>query len=120
MAWFAAFQTEAGAQAGRCQPVVRYRIANGDVGGELDDGEVVSLAGRNAAAAGVSRVGVPVTPPEHRRRGDGAAVTAAGTADRWQGTRIACAFTDLANPTSTRSGGRDRPVCDRKVIHFTG
>jgi ribosomal protein S18 acetylase RimI-like enzyme len=123
-AWFAAFQTEAGAHEVDAGSVVRYRIANGLMWvWELDDGEVVSLAGRNAAAAGVSRVGPVYTPPEHRRRGYGAAVTAACTADALAGdAEHVVLFTDLANPTSNSIYRRIgyRPVCDRKVIHFIG
>ncbi len=124
MAWFAAFQTEAGAQEVDAGSVVRYRIANGLMWvWELDDGEVVSLAGRNAAAAGVSRVGPVYTPPEHRRRGYGAAVTAACTADALaQDADHVVLFTDLANPTSNSIYQRIgyRAVCDRTLIHFTG
>jgi predicted GNAT family acetyltransferase len=66
------------------------------------------MAGRNATAAGVARVGPVYTPPAHRRRiaahrrhGYGAAVTAACTADALarDATHVVL-FTDLANETS--------------------
>ena len=61
----------------------------------------VAMAGHSATASGIARVGPVYTPPEHRRQGFGAAVTAAAT----QATLVAGAthvvlYTDLANPTS--------------------
>lgn len=63
----------------------------------------VSLAGRTASAAGVARVGPVYTPPEHRRRGYGAAVTAEAAARALQeGASDVVLFTDLSNPTSNK------------------
>ena len=65
------------------------------------DARPVSLAGRTAPVAGVARIGPVFTPPEHRRHGYGAAVTArAARAALEAGARHVCLYTDLANPTS--------------------
>jgi predicted GNAT family acetyltransferase len=62
------------------------------------------------------------TPSEHRRRGYGAAVTAAATRDAQDaGASEVVLFTDLANPTSNgvylRLGYH--PVEDRVMLAFT-
>src|SRR5690606_5754348 len=62
---------------------------------------VRAMARASAQLRGMSRVGLVYTPPEHRRRGYGAAITAA--VSRWaldQGARDVVLFTVLANPTS--------------------
>jgi GNAT superfamily N-acetyltransferase len=79
------------------------------------DGVPVALAAARPVVAGMSRIGPVYTPPEHRRHGYGAAVTAAAT--RWASARGAervVLFTDLANPTSNALYPRlgYRPVCD--------
>jgi len=61
----------------------------------------VAMAGRNPVLAGAARVGPVWTPPEHRRQGYGAAVTAACTdAALADGAEHVVLFTDLDNPTS--------------------
>ena len=61
----------------------------------------MSLAGHTAQVAGSVRVGPVYTPPEHRRRGYGAAVTAATTLHALaDGATQVVLFTDLANPVS--------------------
>lgn len=121
-AWFTAFQTEAGVHAADVEPDVRDRIENGLLWlWEDSAGTVVSLAGRNRAAAGVARVGPVYTPPRHRRHGYGAAVTAACTSDALhRGADHVVLFTDLANPTSNTIYQHIgyRPVRDHKVVHF--
>lgn len=65
------------------------------------DGVPVSWAGSTEPVAGVSRVGPVYTPPEHRRRGYGAAATAA--VSRWAytaGAEHVVLTADLANPTA--------------------
>jgi predicted GNAT family acetyltransferase len=53
--------------------------------------------------AGVARIGPVYTPPEHRRRGYGAAVTAAASRAACGGTAPEVVlFTDLGNPTSNK------------------
>ncbi|HEX8871075.1 MAG TPA: GNAT family N-acetyltransferase [Lentzea sp.] len=79
------------------------------------DGVPVSWAGSTSPVAGVSRVGPVYTPPEHRRRGYGAAVTAA--VSRWAygaGADHVVLTADLANPTanSVYQGIGFRPVSD--------
>ena len=78
-------------------------------------GAAVSLAASGQATPNGLRVGPVYTPPEHRRRGYGAAVTAAVTARALaRGRRFCFLFTDLANPTSNAIYQRIgyRPVCD--------
>ncbi|MFS8103444.1 GNAT family N-acetyltransferase [Lentzea alba] len=81
----------------------------------LVDGEPVSWAGSTTPVGGVSRVGPVYTPPEHRRHGYGAAVTAA--VSRWAyeaGAEHVVLTADLANPTSNSvyQGIGFRPVSD--------
>ena len=66
-----------------------------------DRGRPVSLAGHSSPAAGVARVGPVYTPPEHRRHGYGAAITASVTEAALRGgAQHVVLYTDLANPTS--------------------
>jgi RimJ/RimL family protein N-acetyltransferase len=88
---------------------------------EDEGGAVVSLAARTAPAVGVGRVAPVYTPPEQRRRGYGAAITAAVTADALdRGADHVVLFTDLANPTSNAIYQRIgfAPVSDRRVVRF--
>ncbi len=79
----------------------RRRIAQGDVWMWIDGGEPVSMAAKSAAAAAVSRVGPVYTPPDRRRRGYGAAVTAATSRAAIDGgAEHVVLYTDLANPIS--------------------
>ena len=67
----------------------------------LIDGTPVAWAAASLPQAGMSRIGPVYTPPEHRRHGYGAAVSA--TATRWaldQGATDVLLFADLTNPTS--------------------
>jgi len=77
-------------------PVAEGRIVLWEV-----DAEPVSLAGVHLPVHGTGRVGPVWTPPEHRRHGYAAAVTAAATQRLLDGSAARCMlFTDLANPTS--------------------
>ncbi|MDP9221657.1 MAG: GNAT family N-acetyltransferase [Actinomycetota bacterium] len=120
--WFTDFQREVGVPAVDVEPIVRDRVRNGLLWlWEDDAGSPVSLAGRNRSAAGVARVGPVYTPPQHRRLGYGAAVTAACTGDALErGADTVVLFTDLANPTSNSIYQQIgfRPVRDHKVVHF--
>jgi predicted GNAT family acetyltransferase len=100
--WVGAFEAEGGMPVTDAEPVVRERVAHGLIWlWEDDSGAVVSMAGRNPTIGGVARVGPVYTPPVHRRRGYGAAVTAACAADAlYGGAEQVVLFTDLANPTS--------------------
>lgn len=98
--FFAEFQAEAHDSADDPAAVMRDRIEAGLLW-LWDDSEVTSIAARNRIAAGVARVGPVYTPPNHRRRGYAAAVTAACSSDaRQAGAARVALFTDLANPTS--------------------
>ncbi len=85
------------------------------------DGEPRAYAVARRPVAGMARIGPVYTPPEHRGRGHGSAVTAAATA--WAqraGAREVCLFTDLANPVSNAIYPRlgYRPVHDAVELRF--
>jgi uncharacterized protein len=66
-----------------------------------EDGDVVSSAIATSPEAGVVRVGVVYTRPEHRRRGYGSALVAATSAWARENERAHCIlYTQLVNPTS--------------------
>jgi predicted GNAT family acetyltransferase len=119
--WLQAFEVDAGVHRTNVEPGARERIAGGRLWLWERDGEPVALAARTAPAAGVSRIAPVYTPAEHRRRGYGAAVTAACTADALErDAEHVVLFTDLANPTSNsiyRQIGFD-PVADYVVVRF--
>ncbi len=103
LAWFSAFIDEAmhGEPMLEDENGMRRRLSAGVLLLWEDGGVPVSMAGWRPPAVGVGRVGPVYTPPEHRRRGYAAAVTAAATqAVLDAGARECTLFTDLANPTS--------------------
>ncbi|MFJ3902230.1 GNAT family N-acetyltransferase [Streptomyces sp. NPDC090025] len=78
-------------------------------------GEPVAMASVSRTEAGQARVSPVYTPPAHRARGYGGAVTAAvSRAARTAGATQVLLFTDLANPTSNALYQRlgYRPVRD--------
>ncbi|MCC8251337.1 GNAT family N-acetyltransferase [Saccharothrix luteola] len=82
----------------------------------------VAWAAANAPASGMSRIGPVYTPPEHRRHGYGAAVTAACASwARENGAEHVVLYTDLSNPTSNSIYQRIgfRPVIDSAEFVFT-
>jgi predicted GNAT family acetyltransferase len=87
-----------------------------------DGGEPVSSAFASAPIGGMSRVGPVYTPPEHRGRGYGSAVTAA-VSQRAQaaGARDVILFTDLTNPISNSIYQKIgyRPVYDSTELEFS-
>lgn len=87
----------------------------------LDErGEPVSMAAQRSPAAGVARIGPVFTPPAHRGRGFGSAVTAHAAGDVLSIGAVPVLYTDLANPTSNkiyRAIGF-RPVSDRLSVDF--
>jgi GNAT superfamily N-acetyltransferase len=119
--FFAEFQAECHDSGDDPEAMIRNRIVAGLLWLWENDGEVTSMAARNRIAAGVARVGPVYTPPNHRRHGYGAAVTAACSADAGQaGAARIVLYTDLANPTSNAIYQRlgYRPVRDEVVIAF--
>jgi predicted GNAT family acetyltransferase len=120
--WLREFQAEAGVPPTDVDSAARAGIGDGRIWlWEAQDGTPVSLAGRTASAIGVARVAPVYTPPHARRRGYGAAITAACTADALQrDAEHVVLFTDLANPTSNSIYQRIgfRPVADRRVVRF--
>jgi predicted GNAT family acetyltransferase len=87
---------------------------------EDPSGRPVSMAGRTRTAAGVARVAPVYTPPEHRRNGYAAGVTAAVSADALQHADEVVLFTELNNPTSNALYRRlgYEPVSDRLMLEF--
>ena len=101
--WLDAFQDEAQPHAPRPdgRDLAKRRVRAGQFWLWEDNRQPVSLAGFSNVVAGVSRVGPVYTPPAHRRRGYGAAVTAQATAAAINaGSKHVVLYTDLANPTS--------------------
>jgi predicted GNAT family acetyltransferase len=120
--WYEAFGREVGDQPVDNRPSVEERIAGGLAWiWEDEAGTATSLAARHGPAAGVSRIGPVYTPPEHRRRGYGSAVTAACTRDALDTDSTSTVlFADLANLTSNaiyQTIGY-RVLEDRVVLNF--
>jgi GNAT superfamily N-acetyltransferase len=123
VAWLRAFEAETGVTRTNVEAGARERLDDGRLWLWLDDsGEPASLAARTATAATVSRVAPVYTPPEHRRRGYGAAITAAVTADALaRDADHVVLFTDLANPTTNAIYQQIgfRPIGDRCTVRFS-
>jgi uncharacterized protein len=83
---------------------VDLRMSSGRGGFLLwEDGAPVSMAGWGSPTPNGIRIGPVYTPPEHRRRGYGSAVTAAASERSLAaGRRLCFLYTDLANPTSNK------------------
>lgn len=116
--WFAAFLAEGGDPSGRPAEGADRALDSGLCRLWLDaSGEPVSMAARRPVVAGSGRVGPVYTPPDHRGRGYGSAVTAAATADVLAEGGVPVLFTDLTNPTSNKIYQLIgyRPVEDRAV-----
>ncbi len=119
--WLAAFRRELADLGGPGPGIVEDRIGYGGLTLWEAGGAAVSLAGFSRPAVGVVRLGPVYTPPEHRGRGYGGAVTAAvSQAALDAGAAHVVLFTDLANPTSNALYRRlgYRPVEDRVVLKF--
>lgn len=121
--WLGAFAVETG--AGRQENAARTvadRLGHRGFTLWQVGGELASLAGLTRKVAGVVRVTDVYTPPAHRRRGYGAAVTAAiSQAALAAGAAAVVLFTDVTNPTSNALYQRlgYRPIGDRVVLDLT-
>jgi GNAT superfamily N-acetyltransferase len=124
-AWRAAFDREldgvpADARTRRDDVLGSLATGAGELVWEVD-GIPVAQATAKAVTAGMSRLGPVYTPPEQRRRGYAAAVTAA--ASRWalaHGAHRVLLYTDLANPATNRLYPRlgYRPRYDALELRF--
>src|SRR5215469_6219207 len=120
--WYEAFQREAeGPGPEHPRRIVEDVLGYSGIMLWEADGEPVAMASLTRTVAGVARVTGVYTPPEHRRRGYGAAVTTAVTrAAQGAGATEVVLFTDLANPTSNAIYRRlgYRPVEDRVLVEL--
>ena len=120
--WIAAFAIETGAQVGASR-TLHKRLAAGWLTLWRDArGTPVALAGWGREVDGTRRIGPVYTAEEHRRRGYGAAVTAAACRRALDaGTRRLLLYADLDNPTSNTLYRRlgFEPVEDRTTLRFT-
>jgi GNAT superfamily N-acetyltransferase len=117
--WYEKFVAEAGAIGGARTSVIDDRLSHGGLTLWEVDGTPVALGGQTRVVAGMARVAPIYTPPEHRRRGYAAAVTAAVSQICLDaGARDVLLFTDLANPTSNSVYQRIgyRPVDDYLML----
>jgi predicted GNAT family acetyltransferase len=88
---------------------------------ETPEGEPAGMAAANRMVAEMVRIGPVYTPPAHRRRGIGAAVTAAlSRAALDAGAREVLLFTDLSNPSTNSLYQRlgYAPVGDRLSLEL--
>ena len=86
-----------------------------------EDGEPVCLVGVMETGTDTPGVGPVYTPPEHRRKGYGTALTAHASRMALDGgARYCLLYTDLANPTSNAIYAKIgyRRVCDSAMILF--
>ncbi len=119
--WFEAFGKETRTTDSDAAESVRDRLGHAGLTLWEVEGNAVSLAGMTRQVAGMVRVGPVYTPAQSRRRGYGAAVTAAVSRSALRaGAGEVLLFTDLANPTSNALYQRlgYRPVQDRLVLGF--
>jgi len=119
--WYEAFSRETGTPGDPGGNVIADKMSYGGIVLWEVDGVPVSLGGRTRVVAGMARVAPIYTPPEHRRRGYGAAITAVVTQDALDGgARDVVLFTDVDNRTSNNiylSLGF-RPLSDRLLLAF--
>jgi GNAT superfamily N-acetyltransferase len=119
--WFDEFAVDAGEPRRDAGPLIDRRLTYGGLTLWELDGVPVSMAGHTPTVAGMSRIGPVYTPHRQRRRGYGAAVTAAATRRALGGGALhVVLFTDLANPTSNAIYQRlgYRPIEDSVVVEF--
>ena len=121
--WTVAFSQETGAgDPGRAARAVADRLSHDGLMLWETDGVPVATAGLTREVAGVVRVLSVYTPPAHRRRGYGGAVTTAVSRTALAAGALAVLlFTDLANPTSNALYQRlgYQPMGDRVELTLT-
>jgi GNAT superfamily N-acetyltransferase len=100
--WAAGFVRDTDGPTGDAVPASREFLATGRLYHWVVDGEPVSMAGHQIPSFGVCRISLVYTPPEHRGRGYGSAVTAHVSALLVDRGLQPCLYTDLANPTSNK------------------
>jgi predicted GNAT family acetyltransferase len=119
--WYEAFGRDTGTPGDTSGNVIADKMSYGGIVLWEVDGVPVSLGGRTRVVAGMARIAPIYTPPEHRRRGYGAAITAVVTQDALDaGAHDVVLFTDVDNPTSNniyQSLGF-RPLSDRLLLAF--
>lgn len=122
IAWCEAFHQEARSGPEDVPGMVDDRLSYGGLTLWQAGGQPVSLAGLTRQAAGQVRVGPVYTPPGHRGKGYGRAVTwvVSRAAALDAGVTSVLLFTDLANPTSNALYQRlgYRAVSDRTLLSF--
>jgi predicted GNAT family acetyltransferase len=114
--WNTDFHTETGTGRENAERIVTDRLSYGGISLWEDSGQPVSMAGLTRTVAGVARLAAVYTPPEHRQRGFGGAITTAVTEQALAGGAAEVVlYTDLANPTSNALYQRlgFQPVADR-------
>jgi predicted GNAT family acetyltransferase len=120
--WHLGFAADVGHPVSSMDGTMRLRMRRRSLLLWTVDDEPVSMAGHTPVAGGVTRIGPVYTPPEHRRHGYGAAVTAAASvaAQAQPGAEQVTLFTDLRNPTSNKIYAEIgfRPVGDYLEIGF--
>jgi GNAT superfamily N-acetyltransferase len=117
--WCTRFVSEAGSLAVDLDSFIDERISRDGWRLWAVAGEPVAMAAMTTVVDGMARRTPVYVPPEHRRRGFGAAVTAAvSQAARDAGAEHVLLFTDLANPTSNSLYQRIgyRPVADFHIV----
>jgi predicted GNAT family acetyltransferase len=98
--WYQAFLDELGETDGDVAAAVDDRMGYDGIMVWEVDGEPVSMAAHTRPIAGMVRVGPVYTPPDARRHGYAAGVTAAVSERARAVAGEVLLFTDLANPTS--------------------
>lgn len=119
--WFVRFQDETGSDRGGSDvaSLADRRLEAGELWCWRLEGRPVSLAGLSAPSAGVARVGPVYTPPERRKQGYAAALTAAlSELALGSGAAHVVLYTDLANPTSNGVYQRIGYVVDHDGIEM--
>jgi GNAT superfamily N-acetyltransferase len=118
ISWYLAFGDEIGEDRAAAAEGIDDRLSYGGMLLWEDGGTAVCMAGRSRPQAGMVRVGPVYTPPDLRRRGYAAALTAEISRQALELVAEVLLFTDLANPTSNAIYQRIgyRPIEDRVVF----